>query len=112
MAEPMLNVPLVLESPVRQGDGMGGHRVTWQAIGKLWAEMRSGAGRERNGQAGAESVVGWRITVRAAVHGDPRRPRPDQRLRLGSRLFRIEAVAESDATGRYLLCFAREEDQA
>lgn len=112
MAAPRLNVPLILESPVRQGDGLGGHRVTWQPVGKLWAEMRSGSGRERGGQAGAESVVRWRITIRAAAQGDPRRPRPDQRLRLEGRLFRIEAVAERDSEGRYLLCFAREEDQA
>lgn len=112
MAEPRLNVPLMLEEPVRQGDGMGGHQVVWRPVGKLWAEMRSGSGRERSGQAGAESVVGWRIVIRAAKDGDPRRPRPEQRLRLGERLFRIEAVAERDRDGRYLTCFAREEDRA
>ncbi|AUH34160.1 head-tail adaptor protein [Paracoccus tegillarcae] len=112
MAEPRLNVPLVLESPVRQSDGMGGHRLAWQTVGKIWAEMRAGSGRERSGQAGAQSVVRWRIVTRAAVSGDPRRPGPEQRLRLGERVFRIEAVAESDPDGRYLTCFAREEDQA
>ncbi|TRW96868.1 head-tail adaptor protein [Paracoccus sp. M683] len=110
MAEPVLNVPLLLEAPQRQGDGLGGNRVDWQPLGKLWAEMRAGSGRERRGQAGAQSVVAWRITIRAAAHGDPRRPRPEQRLRLGARVFRIDAVAERDPDGRYLVCFAREEN--
>lgn len=112
MAEPKLNIPLMLETPQRQGDGLGGHRVVWQPVGKLWGEMRSGRGRERLGQAGAQSVVTWRITIRAAREGDPRRPRPEQRLRMGARLFRIDAVAERDADGRYLVCFAKEESAA
>jgi head-tail adaptor len=41
--------------------------------------------------------------------GSDRRPRPDQRFREGARLFRILAVAEADAQGLYLTCFAREE---
>lgn len=112
MAGPVLNIPLVLENPERRSDGTGGHRVTWHPVGKLWAEMRSGAGRERLGQAGAQSVVTWRITIRATREGDPRRPRPEQRLRMGARVFRIDAVAESDASGRYLICFAKEEKLA
>jgi head-tail adaptor len=53
--------------------------------------------------------VTCRITVRGAPVGAEQRPRPDQRFRDGSRLFRILAVTERDAAGRYLLCFAREE---
>ena len=56
------------------------------------------------------SVVQCRITLLGAPVGDARRPRPGQRLRQGTRLFQIEAVAESDSSGRYLDCFAREED--
>ena len=113
---PRLTVPLIIESPVREPDGMGGFRLAWQDIGQIWAEMRSGAGGERLAEVGAQSVVNWRITVRAALAGDPRRPRPEQRLRLGAgpaeRRFRIEAVAESDRSGRYLVCIAKEESLA
>ncbi len=49
------------------------------------------------------------ITLRAAPVGSTARPRPEQRLRLGARIFTILAVAERDATGRYLVCFSREE---
>ena len=116
MNAPRLTVPLVIESPVREADGMGGYRLVWQDTGRIWAEMRSGAGGERFAEVGARSVVSWRITVRAALADDPRRPRPEQRLRMGedpqARRFRIEAVAEDDARGRWLVCVAKEESMA
>ena len=112
MSVPRLNVRLDLERSDRQGDGMGGYRIVWQRIGSLWAEMKAGAGKERGAEVGPESVVSWRITVRGAKAGDPRRPAAGQRLRMGQRLFVIEAVAERDPGGRWLTCFAREEDQA
>ena len=112
MAAPRLNVPLTLETPVRESDGMGGFRIVWRGLGQIWAEMRSGGGTETRAEVGPQSRVGWRITLRAAPAGDPRRPRPEQRLRMGNRLFRINAVAESDPRGRWLICFAVEEDQA
>lgn len=111
-AIPRLGVPLVLESPERSPDGMGGFRLEWRALGQLWAEMRSGGGREKFAEVGASSVTTWRITVRGVPVGDPRRPRLDQRLRMGLRLFRIISVAECDAQGRYLICAAQEEKLA
>ena len=102
--------------PVLDPDGTGAQRLIWQDSGRIWAEMRSGAGGERFAEVGAQSVVTWRITVRAALPGDPRRPRPEQRLRMGedpvARRFRIEAVAESDPRGRWLVCIAKEESLA
>lgn len=112
MAVPKLNVRLALEAPERQGDGLGGYQLVWRQLGWLWAEMKAGTGREQFAEVGPESVVAWRITVRGAAMGDPRRPAAGQRLKLNHRLFRIEAVAECDAAGRWLTCFAREEDQA
>ncbi len=109
---PRLNVRLTLERSEREVDGMGGYRLVWRQLGVLWAEMKPGSGRERFAEVGPESVVGWRITVRGAAAGDPRRPAAGQRLKLGARTFHIEAVAESDAAGLWLVCFAREEEQA
>ena len=37
------------------------------------------------------------------------RPRPDQRLREGARIFTILAVTERDPEGRFLTCITREE---
>lgn len=112
MAVARLNVSLTLEAAQRQGDGVGGYRVVWRQLGILWAGMKAGSGRESFGEVGAESVVAWQITVRAAPVGDPRRPAAGQRFRQGERLFRIEAVAEGDPHGRWLICRAREEEMA
>lgn len=107
-----LDVRLALEEALQVADGLGGFQLRWRRLGWLWAEMDSGAGRERDGGVGSESVVRWRVTVRGVKPGDPRRPAPGQRFRHGSRLFRIEAVAERDPAGRWLFCHVREEFQA
>ena len=109
MSAPRLTVPLTLESPTRLPDGMGGYRMDWRPLGTVYAQMRAGSGAERQAEVGAASIVGWRITVRAAGEGDPRRPRPEQRFRMGTRVFRIEAVAEADPAGLWLDCRAIEE---
>ncbi|MFC0201749.1 head-tail adaptor protein [Paracoccus rhizosphaerae] len=105
-----MNTRLALEAPERIADGLSGYRTDWRQLGWLWVRMDARSGREQGTGAGMVSVVQWRITTRAAPVGDPRRPRPGQRFRLGERLFNIEAVAESDAGGRLVDCFAREED--
>ncbi|MDO5641889.1 MAG: head-tail adaptor protein [Paracoccus sp. (in: a-proteobacteria)] len=109
MAVRRLNVPLILEADERAADGMGGHRVTWRALGILHAALDAGAGRMLGGEAGRQGVAPWRITLRAFAPGDPRRPAPGQRLRMGARIFRIHAVAEADPAGRYLSVTAMED---
>ncbi len=113
MSAPRPRVMLTLESPERLPDGRGGFVLAWRPLGRLWAELRSVTGAERAAEVAAESVVRWRILLRAAPAGDPRRPRPDQRLSMGEgagqRRFNIEAVAEADAVGRWLVCMATEE---
>lgn len=106
---PLLNRKLVLEAPVRNGDGAGGQRLSWVALGELWAEITPGTGTERAGEFVTLASVPYRIVVRAAPAGSPRRPRPEQRFREGGRIFRILSVTEQDARAHYLTCFAREE---
>ncbi len=112
MAPPVLNVRLALEHPDREGDGLGGYRIEWRHLGWLWAAMAARSGVQRQAEVSAESVVTWQITLRAAPVGDVRRPAPGQRFRLDQRLFVIEAVAEQDRAGRWLTCFAKEEELA
>ena len=100
---------LVLEEAQAVGDGAGGLAESWVPLGTLWAEVTPGAGREAAGEEFWGAQVPLRITVRAALPGDVRRPKPGQRFREGVRLFRILAVSERDAGGRYLACVAREE---
>ena len=104
-----LNRPVVLEQAVPAPDGAGGNLLSWAPLGTLWVELRPGAGRERLGPIVPESRMTFRAYCRAAPQGSPQRPRPDQRLRDGSRLFLILAVAEADAAGAYLVCLLREE---
>lgn len=112
MKRPNLNRRLSLEEPVRTPDGAGGFTQSWQTLGELWAEVKHGSGRERAAGFATVSSIAFRITVRAAPDGAPSRPKPDQRFRDGSRIFRILAVTEADAGAQYLTCFAQEEVSA
>ncbi|MFN3642332.1 MAG: head-tail adaptor protein [Gemmobacter sp.] len=103
-----MSVRLVLETLVKVPDGAGGFAAVWQPRGTLWAEMAAGAGGEAFRGEVTEGRVPWRIRVRAAPEGVPSRPRPDERLRLGTRVFVILSVGEAPG-GRYLTLFAREE---
>jgi SPP1 family predicted phage head-tail adaptor len=110
MKQPDLTRRLVLEERQSVPDGAGGYTETWTPLGTLWAEIDSRSGRETGRwPAAAVSRTTLRITVRGAVPGDPRRPKPDQRFREGSRIYRILAVAERDPQARFLTCYADEE---
>jgi head-tail adaptor len=52
--------------------------------------------------------VKYRMLLRAAPVGAPSRPRPEQRLREGARVFNILTVAEHDPAGRWLEIIAEE----
>lgn len=112
MRAPILNRRLVLEQHYREPDGAGGYEEGWLALGTLWAEVRAGTGREQAGPGIPVGRVSYRITVPAAPVGALARPRPDQRLREGPRIFRIRAVAEHGTRGAYLTCFCDEEEPA
>ncbi|MCP5039088.1 MAG: head-tail adaptor protein [Rhodobacteraceae bacterium] len=109
MKRPVLNRKLKLEEPQTTADGAGGFTTIWVELGELWAEIRAGSGREKADEFLTVSSIPFRITVRAAAHGAPSRPKPEQRFRAGSRYFRILAVTESDTNARFLVCFAQEE---
>ena len=109
MSAPRLSRKLTLEEAQRLPDGSGGFTQAWVARGVLWADVQAGAGRERAGESVTVSAVGYRITVRGAPEGAPSRPRPEQRFRDGTRLYRIASVAEADPYGLYLVCQASEE---
>ncbi|MDV7145092.1 head-tail adaptor protein [Tropicimonas sp. TH_r6] len=107
---PELRRRLILEALERTPDGSGGYVEAWIEIGTLWAEVKAGSGRETESDFLTLSYVPYRITVRSAPPGDSRRPTPDQRFREGSRIYRILAVADADTRGRFLVCYAREEE--
>ena len=99
---------LVLEGRESEPDGAGGFAVAWVPRGTLWADVSVRSGREDFVAGQARPRVRYRILVRAAPVGAASRPRVDQRLREGSRVFDILTVAEHDASGRYLEILAEE----
>ncbi|MGR3759626.1 head-tail adaptor protein [Roseobacteraceae bacterium NS-SX3] len=109
MSAPRLSRRLVLEDPQRSPDGAGGLQEAWVALGEHWAAVEALSGGAAAAEAASLSRQRYRITLRAAPAGSPARPRPGQRFREGSRLYRIGGVSEADARGRYLTCFAAEE---
>ena len=109
MRPPHLRRRLLLQAPEGLPDGAGGITPAWATRGEVWAEVTPGAGREVATPGGSLSHSSYRITLRATPPGHALRPRPDQRLREGARIFTILAVTEADAMGRYLTCLCREE---
>jgi head-tail adaptor len=103
------NRPMSLEVATAIPDGAGGQALAWAPLGTIWVDLRAGGGGERLGPIAPEGRMGFRAYCRAAAQGSPQRPRPDQRLRDGARLFTILAVAEADPVGAWLVCLLREE---
>ncbi|WP_187429206.1 hypothetical protein ROLI_028650 [Roseobacter fucihabitans] len=109
MKTPRLNRELVLETPQTASDGSGGYVKTWQSLGTHWAQVTVRSGRETVQSGTAVSAISYKIIVRGAPFGTPSRPRPEQRFRDGAQVFAIQAVADTDADGRYVTCYATEE---
>ncbi|HEY0274551.1 MAG TPA: head-tail adaptor protein [Paenirhodobacter sp.] len=79
MSRPRLNRLLTLEEAARSPDDGGGHRLSWQVLGQLWAEVTPGTGVERAGEFVTLASVPFQIVVRAAPVGSPSRPRPEHK---------------------------------
>lgn len=103
-----LTRPLTLEVAVRAGDGAGGFAEQWQARGTVWGEVRPGAGREGAALGASVAVQPVRVILRGVPMGHALRPLAGMRLRDGARVFRVLAVTEADAGGRYLICAGEE----
>lgn len=109
MRAPHLCRKLVLETSERVSDGAGGFSMAWVPLGVVWGDVASRSGREASHSGAPVTRTGLRITVRGAPVGHIQRPAAQQRFREGARIFTIEAVIEADPAGRYLTCYAQEE---
>lgn len=105
---PRLSERLVLETPLRAGDGGGGWQITWSELGTLWAELRPVRAEEALIGGREVARVTHRVTIPSAPLGSPRRPRPEQRFRQGARTFAIHAVSDADHRHGYLVCWVEE----
>lgn len=104
---PRLSRRLTLEAAHRVSDGGGGWAVEWRPLGTLWGEIRPASARDDTVGARPTSRVTHRITVRLSP-APAARPKPDQRLRAGGRVFAIRGVAESDARCAHLTVWVEE----
>jgi head-tail adaptor len=104
-----LNWPLRLEERQRTADGAGGFSETWVELGLLWGEVQARSASATEVTAGSTSLVRYRIYVRGAAEGDPKRPKVGQRFWNGAKVYVIDSVSENDPHGSYLTCWAREE---
>ncbi|MEM9145797.1 MAG: head-tail adaptor protein [Pseudomonadota bacterium] len=93
---------LVLESQQTAPDGGGGLTIAWAQAGVLWGEIEPRSGSESAPGARPTARVTHRIRLRREP-GSGRRPRPDQRLRLGERIFAIHGVADTPDGEQVLL---------
>ena len=99
---------LLLEARERVPDGVGGFGTEWVARGTLWADVRLRSGFQDFIAAVARPRLRYRIIVRGAPVGSGARPRAEERLREGARVFDILTVTEFDPAGRYLEILAEE----
>jgi head-tail adaptor len=105
---PALRRRLALERADAADDGAGGLDRAWRIAGLHWAEVAALEGGARVVDGVATGGVTHRVTIHGAAHGAGARPVAGDRFREGRRVFRIEAVAEADPSGRYLVCWVEE----
>ena len=89
-----------------------GSSSAWVPVGTIWADVRPGSGARTSPAPRCGRGSRCRILVRGAPAGSPSRPRADQRLREGARVFDILTVTEHDPAGRFLEILGRGRDAA
>ncbi len=99
---------LTLEERAAAPDGAGGLEEIWVEVAALWAALRATGARERAEGHSEAAKVSHRAEVRWAPPGALARPRPDQRLREGERLYAIRGVAEADDRRERLVLWLEE----
>jgi len=80
---------LTLEAPFVVSDGVGGTTVTWQPVGKHWAEVRSRLGDKRQWAEALTSDATHLIRIRRT-----RKIGSNMRFTEGARVFEIRSVIE------------------
>jgi SPP1 family predicted phage head-tail adaptor len=98
-----LDQRLTLEVPVETADGAGGVARSYAAGPLLWASLVPLRAQGEVAAASLGAAVTHRITVRMRTDITTR-----HRLRKGARVFRILALREADASGRFLVIDTQE----
>lgn len=98
-----LRLRLILEKPVRVGDGAGGATLGWSATGIVAAELVPVRPEERGTGQGIADLTLHKVIIRYRTDVEP-----GDRFRLGQRAFLVLAVTDPQEDGRYLVCLAEE----
>jgi SPP1 family predicted phage head-tail adaptor len=95
---------LSLQQAALTADDMGGHAETWTEIATVFAMVEPVSAEARFGAGQTLEAVTHRITLR-------QRPEIASGMRFvrGERVFNIVEVHDSDETGRYFVCRAKEQ---
>jgi SPP1 family predicted phage head-tail adaptor len=94
---------LALEAPIRTSDGSGGATRTFTAVADVWAAIRTLGGNESPDADRLGSRITHTVWIR---YRDGLKP--DQRFRLGARIFEIRSVIDHDGRRRFLECHCEE----
>lgn len=94
---------MTLEQAARSADGGGGVTMTWAPVTDLWASLTSLTGTEQFVSEGLQGKVTHEIVIRKRTD-----IAPAMRLRMGARLFHIEAVLLRDGPDPYIRILAEE----
>jgi SPP1 family predicted phage head-tail adaptor len=94
----------VLEEPVLNSDGSGGHTVSWNATAMLFGRIEPLRATAEWHAGRPHSRLTHRITIRCN-----KTVASGMRLRLADRIFAIRTVHDPDETGRYLELSTEEE---
>jgi SPP1 family predicted phage head-tail adaptor len=90
---------LTLETPVATSDDVGGTMVTWQPVARLWAEVRSRFGNERQWAEALTSEATHLIRIRRTSGLGP-----NMRFTEGDRIFEIRSLIEDGRHWTDCLC--------
>lgn len=103
LAAGRLNKRVTLQTLSTTGDGGGGSVETWADTATVWASVEPLRGSERFEAQQTASRLSHKVTIRH------RAVTPQQRVKFGTRYFKIEAVINPKERGELLELLCEEE---
>lgn len=100
-----LNKRVILQTVSRTSNGGGGFTATWADTTTLWARIEELAGREGFEAQQIASHLTHKVTIRYRTSVIPQ-----QRLKYGTRILKIESVINPDQRNEMLELMCVEED--
>ncbi|HEY3363954.1 MAG TPA: phage head closure protein [Symbiobacteriaceae bacterium] len=94
---------VVLQMPVQARDSMGGTITTWQDLATIWAGIEPLQGKEWFADARDTSEQWTIVTIRYRIG-----VKPTMRIKFGTTIYDIRAVADIDLRNRKLRLTCRE----